>query len=203
MNFRLIKRYSKFVTTSKRLCVIAIFLLIIALVMVPMLNPKKKQFELILASKADCSSAAAEEEQSKMTNPKFFGVNLYNELYNLTAKSAIEQNKNHILLQQPIANISLKDDKMIELVSFSGIWQQLTKILSIDGHVDLKFNGYRALTDSAVIDVGNSLITGTSEIEISGPLGHLTASGFKAHINNKTIFFTGPIKASLYNKLKR
>jgi lipopolysaccharide export system protein LptC len=183
MRIMAVKRYSFFVRASKKLCALFAFVLIVLLFTFPLLNPKKKQLELNLSS----NQVLPKEETS------------LNKSYIITPK-AIEQETDKIFLEKPIANLLLKDNKKINLISREGLWEQLKKILSINGEVNMDYDNYNVNTNSAILDITANTISSNEKVRVEGPLGKLDANGFTIFNDDKKMVFTGPVKAILYKK---
>jgi LPS export ABC transporter protein LptC len=192
-----IKRYSRFVLASKKLCTFFTLLIILTLIAIPLLNSKRNQLELS-TKKDEITDNNLSYFKTKMVNPKFYGVNV-NQEYNLSAINATEINKNQVILDQPSADIILNNKSILKLHSQLGLWEQINKILKIDGSVEMLYDDYRATTNSALFDMLKNTITSTDQILIDGPLGTIAATGFTALPKEQKIVFDGPVKVILFN----
>lgn len=184
------QKYSIFVFVSKKLLIIISICLLLALLF-PLMDFSKVKFQFHNSKSSNLISN--QNFGSLVSNPKFYGIDKNNK-YEIIAKKASEKIKGQIFLEKPFAKIAFNNDFELTIISDSGIWKQLTKILEINNDVNMIYNSdYQASTISVIFNLGQSLITGSNPIIISNNLGNLSAGGFKADIKDKKIYFSAPI----------
>ena len=95
-------------------------------------------------------------------------------------------------LDQPKADITLKDGSWIALTADDGLFEQDSQTLFLSGRVNLFHDsGYELTTETATVDVEARTAEGYEHVEGHGPLGLLESEGFRIHNNGETIIFTG------------
>jgi LPS export ABC transporter protein LptC len=194
--FIALKKYSRFVSVTKIICASISLLLLLVVVLMPLINKTEKQVELATNQKAPLSSAQL--PQKYVLAPKILGITSNDELYNISASTAHEQEPNLLLLDNIAASIRLKDDKLLSITSNNGKWQQENKILEISGEVKfLLADVYKIITDTAFIDVKRDLAYSNSAVQVESEGTIVKAAGFTLSRKDNTLSFIGPVKTRL------
>jgi lipopolysaccharide export system protein LptC len=147
---------------------------------------------------------AAQDQEIRMLSPKFYGRDQSGRPYTVTAKDAVRDSVHieRISLNQPHMVLqSLTGDPPTTVDSATGLYNENTKMLALDGQVRLDdgkqdiFISEHALvnTDAGTVD-GRSPVTGT------GPLGQTSASSYAIKDSGRDILFIGNVKSHLVNK---
>jgi lipopolysaccharide export system protein LptC len=138
--------------------------------------------------------------KNELLNPKFEAEDEKQQPYTITATKAFQEpdNLDLVILDKPVADISLKDGSWIALESQDGKFTQSAGDLSLDGDVKLYHDdGYELRTSHVDINIRDQVVTSTSPVSGQGPAGDITASGLTAKGQDGTLVFTGPAKLVL------
>lgn len=165
---------------------------------------------VIMAWKSDLNpvTAVPREEispqtvsQNELVNPKFQSEDENGQPYSITATKATQnaEDMNTLLLQQPVADITLNSGDTVSLTATNGEYKQEQKGLTLDGRVEVHHNsGYQIQTEKMNIDVSGQIITSDSPVTGQGPEADISASGLHVNGNSKIIIFNGPAKLTLH-----
>ena len=136
--------------------------------------------------------------QNELLKPRFEAQDSKERPFSITADRALqdETNLNHITLQKPVADISLKDGSWVAIRSVSGFYKQDEQLLDLEGDVRLFHDaGYEIRTEKVIFDIDTQAATGDSPVFVQGPAGTLEAQGgLQADGNSATLTFQGPAK---------
>jgi lipopolysaccharide export system protein LptC len=141
-----------------------------------------------------------EIEQTTMVNPRFVGMDVRQQPYTITAKSATQDKAGSdlILLDQPQADLSQKTGAWITITANSGRYQQKAQLLDLAGDISLFHDaGYEFHTEQAQIDFATDNVNGDAPVTGQGPLGTIDAQGFMILDHGQTVIFTGKSKLHL------
>lgn len=130
----------------------------------------------------------------QMLNPRYTGIDRNDQPYTVTARTAKRQtgNKNVIDLEQPQADITLKDGRWITVRSTAGVYNQQSEILDLAGDVNLyQDEGYEIVTETARLDLRAGTASGTDRVHGHGPTGEIESEGFSVDKTSNTLVFTG------------
>lgn len=138
------------------------------------------------------------EELSKlpvMMKPNFFGNDDNGQPYNINAVSGVSVSEEKIVLQELKAEMHLKDNSKIKLSSETGDYKVKNKELALNGGVIIITDkGYEFKTNTAYIKLNENMATGTENVQISGPLGDITAAGFTIRNSGDEIVLFGNVE---------
>ena len=138
--------------------------------------------------------------QNELINPKFQSEDTHNQPYTITADKATQnaEDMNTVLLQKPVADMTLKSGGWVSLKADNGSYKQEEGNLNVDGQVEIHHDsGYELHTDKMSIDVKGQVITSNTPVTGHGPSADISATGMNANGANDTIIFTGPAKLTL------
>ncbi|MGH6927161.1 MAG: LPS export ABC transporter periplasmic protein LptC [Dongiaceae bacterium] len=142
--------------------------------------------------------APEEIDTVTMENARFVGVDAEGRSYNVTADRAIQSTDDdqHIILQQPRADIVLADGTKIAIRSDTGGLQRDTRTLDLSGSVTLlQDGGYEFRTNKARIDLNGRTAAGDAIVEGHGPTGEIRADGFEITDRGERVVFRGRTRA--------
>lgn len=135
-----------------------------------------------------------EIEQLTMVNPRFVGMDAKQEPYTITAKTAIQDKPGAdlLLLDQPQADLSLKNGAWVTVTARSGRYRQKAQLLDLQGDINLFHDsGYEFHTEQAEVDFANDVMSGEAPVTGHGPAGTIDAQGFMILDHGRTVIFTG------------
>lgn len=190
-----VQRYSAVVGglkfTAGTIAVILVLMLIIWPFMMQSTQPLKLTLEPV--------EVEGVAEIPKMQNPRFHGVDKDNQPFNVTAAEAFQTDNDTVVLDQMQGDITLKDGSWLSLEANQGHIRVSSKLLDMTGDVHLVMdNGYEMFTQSAHVDMEQSMAAGSEPVQVQGAPGLLTAQGFKVEDNGDRIFFHGRVKTTIY-----
>ena len=135
-----------------------------------------------------------EIDQQRMINPRYVGVDDRNQPFTITANSAtrIDPKGNLVELDQPKADMALKDGHWVALTATTGTFSQDAQLIQLVDSVSLFHDtGYEFHTRTAYVDVKAGTAYGQEPIQGQGPLGTLKAEGFRIFDKGERVVFTG------------
>jgi lipopolysaccharide export system protein LptC len=193
-------KHKLLVLFTKRLIFFLAFLLVVAVMLWPFLVPEEKRFQLVF------SSIGKQEEEGEggaqtnaMLKPRFHGVDSNNQPYNVVADQAVQQDEDTVLLTNVSGDITLNDTRWYAVSAREGVIHIAEKKLELTENVSLfTDNGFEVHTLAAQADIGKGTAQGDNDVEVQGPLGHLEAKGFKILNRGDEIYFTGPVRMTIY-----
>ena len=189
-------RYSLFVNLMRFVLPAIAFTLVVLVIAWPQMHPGKVRFHINFAniSPKDANTLA-------MVKPRFTGVDEGQRPYTVTAESAsqVASGSPLIDLDQPVADVTLKDGTWVALRSTEGTYDQNSHDLDLRGAVNLYHDkGYEFETARAWLNLQAGTAHGEEPVEGQGPFGQLQSKGFRISQHGKYVIFTGPAKLILY-----
>ncbi len=139
--------------------------------------------------------------QNELVNPKFQSEDKSGQPYTITADKAVQNagDMDTLLLQSPVADMTLKSGGWVSLKAKDGTYQQSTGNLDLNNTVEIHHDsGYEIHTQKMNIDVKGQKITSDTPVTGQGPAGNISASGLLVDGNSKTVTFTGPAKITFH-----
>ncbi len=189
-------RYSRFVQLTK-LVSAAVALILITLVIVwPQLRSRDGTFQT-----SAVQGGREDAESLSMINPRYTGLDENNLPYEVTADVASQQSakSDFISLDNPKADMTMKDGSWVAITARSGLYGQKSEKLDLSGDVNLFHDsGYEFKSPSATIDLNNGAGEGHEPTTGQGPAGEIEGEGFRFTDKGKTIVFTGKSRLVLY-----
>jgi lipopolysaccharide export system protein LptC len=139
-------------------------------------------------------------DRLRMDSPRYVGKTSSDRPYELTARAAsldpLQANVVH--LEQPAADIALGEDGDVHLLAASGTYDRDTGRLLLDGGIEVvTSSGYRFVTPSARINLGQGQIRGWQPIEGEGPAGTLSANRFEIQDAGDVLRFDGRVRVTV------
>lgn len=139
--------------------------------------------------------------KNELVTPRFESQDENAQPYSVTANRAYQKSEdlNVVELEDPVADMTMKDDTWLALKAQKGEFLQDQQKLSLTGNVRLFHDqGYELLTDQVNIDIPKQTAISTVPVRGHGPVGRIKAAGFEARGDASTLRFTGPAKLTLY-----
>jgi len=140
---------------------------------------------------------AGPADAMRMANPRYVGQTEKAEPYAITADSARldPADADRIHLQRMDAKITTAKRRDVRLLAQNGVYHRSVEELDLGGGLELTTaDGYRFVTESAHVDLGNGRVTGERPITGSGPAGDLSADRFEISRGGEVLYFEGDVK---------
>lgn len=192
--------YSRFVQLTK-LILATVALVLIALVVIwPQLRSRDNVLPIGIAP-----TSREDAESLHMVNPRYTGLDQNNLPYEVTADLASQESakSESITLDNPKADMTMKDGTWVALSANSGLYGQKSQLLDLSGDVNLFHDsGYEFTSKSATINLSTGAGHGNDPTVGHGPAGEIEGEGFSFTDKGKTIIFTGKSRLVLYPNTK-
>lgn len=187
--------YSRVVSLTKIVLLSFAFILIAALIILPLTSQVNKNFRLTFSAieKGD------EGDMPKMINPHLQGLDSNNQTYNITAKTAVKDKMERMILKDINADINLRNDGWITINAEDGLFDHAKNTMDLKGNINI-FNheGYEFTTQEAFADMKKNLIYGNSKISGQGAAGNIVADSFIVEDRGNSIKLKGHVKVILF-----
>lgn len=194
-------RYSRFVQLTKLMLATVALVLIAMVIIWPQLRSRDGGLPLGIAP-----SGREDAESLHMVNPRYTGLDENSLPYEVTADLASQETAKSelITLDNPKADMTMKDGSWVALSATSGLYGQTSQKLDLNGDVNLFHDsGYEFTSTSATIDLSTGAGQGEEPTYGHGPAGEIEGEGFRFTDKGKTIVFTGKSHLTLYPAAKR
>ena len=188
--------YSRFVQLSKLMAATVALVLIALVVIWPQLRSRDNTLPIGIAP-----SSREDAESLHMVNPRYTGLDENNLPYEVTADLASQESakSENITLDNPKADMTMKDGTWVALSATSGLYGQKSQMLDLTGDVNLFHDsGYEFTSKTATIDLNTGAGHGNDPTFGHGPAGEIEGEGFTFTDKGKTIIFTGKSRLILY-----
>jgi hypothetical protein len=157
--------------------------------------------------------AVTSTTQEKSTNKPYhgteakstdlYGISSKGTLYSIKADNVTQINKDQYSLNTIYSKYYLDTNKSeyINLLSKDGMFDSTSNLLELYSDVEINFSeGHRVLTNKLYIDFNKMTMFTTEKVEINSIKGKIFAEhGFVNHMNEKNIYFNGPVTTILVN----
>lgn len=133
--------------------------------------------------------------RNELLNPRFESEDTSQQPYTITAKKAFQKSEdlNLVLLDKPVADISLKDQSWLAIEADKGEFEQVKQTLVLQNNVKLFHDkGYEMVMDRVDMDIINEKAVSRSPVSGHGPVGTIKAQGLVADGKTGVLTFTGP-----------
>ncbi|NIZ00694.1 LPS export ABC transporter periplasmic protein LptC [Thalassospira lucentensis] len=145
-------------------------------------------------------------ENVAMSNPRFFGVDGNRQPFTVTAQEAVESkaedgHDDHVYLDAPQADMTLKDGSWIALTANEGFYTETDGLLDLVGAVNMYHdNGFELHTQKAEVEMNEGNARGSVPVDGQGPFGTINSdSGFELENKGKVIRFLGNAKMVIFD----
>lgn len=135
-----------------------------------------------------------------MTNARFFGRDGDGHPYVLAAGGAARDDADFQRIQLRDAMLSLNADMPVhtQISATRGVYRENDRILRLSGQVTFRDGaGDLFITEQAIVDTINGVITGPSKIRGSGPTGVIAADAFEIFDRGQRMVFRGNVHSRL------
>lgn len=188
---RLIVRLVKFVLPVVALGFLAV------MIAWPRFAQKESQFDL------DYSDITKEQDDLRMSSPRFTGTDDENNPYTITADAATQDPHDRELVQLDAlqADLAQSDGSWLSVNATTGLMHNGLQTLQLDGQVEAYSDlGYAFYTSSARLDLDAGSLLADQPVRIQGPAGHLRADRMLATDRGQRLHFEGNVKVIVYPK---
>ena len=182
------------VAKIKYLLGLAVMALVASLIVWPLLysvdQPLKLTFNALETKEA---------QPKKMVNPRFHGLDKFNRPFNIRADEATQQTEILVGLKNISGDMAVQNGQWIMLEASDGVANTENKTLHLTGKVRVYTSeGYEIDSTDVTADMDNGIATSNVPVQMQGPLGLLTGSGFVLDINAQKLNITGRVHLTIY-----
>lgn len=190
------KGYSRFVRSMRWL----LPLCGIGLIGVVVLWPKMEK-KLVVIPKAELVQQPQNEiGENELLNPHYETIDSNQKPVSVTAIRALQnqQNPNLIKLDQPNADLEMKDGAKVNIKAQNGTYEQDTQKLFLQNNVTIKHSsGYELSAEELRVDMVTQQAFSDKNVTIDGPAATIEATGLEGSVDNGILTFKGPAKLIL------
>ena len=139
-------------------------------------------------------------EAMRMHEAHYVGLTRDAEPYEVTAASAYmdPMRPNRVRLRRLAADIPTAGARDLRVTALNGTYFRANGKLDLGGGIVLTTSdGYRFLTESALVNLAGGEVVGSQPIAGTGPTGKLSADGFEIHDGGELLRFEGRVKVTL------
>ncbi len=141
----------------------------------------------------------SEELQNIMKKPRYQGVDVHNRPYTIDADSALQKDKDTVVLTNITADMTSDNSAWMALKAHTGELNMSTKKMVLTQGVEVFYEGgYQFRTDHANVDIAKNSMQGDSHIEGQGGAGTIEANSFSISERGNIINFNGSVRMLLY-----
>ena len=191
---------SRFVATLKYILPGLATLLLVAVVAWPEFSSDKDRFRIPQAVGPIGTS------RPQVLNARVLGVDSKSQPFQITADTSAlkkEEGREFYLLEQPKADIVLKDGSWVALTATDGEYEEDTKSLYLIGNVNVFHDaGHEFSTPKARFNLGDQSAYGDDPVQGQGPLGTLQSEGFRIFDGGDRVLFTGKAEMFVYRSAR-
>jgi lipopolysaccharide export system protein LptC len=110
------------------------------------------------------------------------------------------ENPDLVTLDKPVAKLTMNDGTVLDGHAASGLYEQKTQKLNLEGDVHLNTSdGYTLITEELRVDIATQKTYSGRDVRVEGKTGTLEAKGLEGDVETGTMIFPGPAKIILYN----
>lgn len=138
--------------------------------------------------------------KNELLAPRFESQDGDAQPYSITATRAYQrpENLNIAILEQPVADMLLKDQSWIAIKAQIGAFNQAAQFLVLRNGVRLFHDsGYELVTDMLDVHIPQQKATSSTPVTGHGPLGQISATGLTLDAGAGTLRFHGPAKLTI------
>lgn len=191
---------SRFVATMKYVLPGLAMLLLIVVVAWPEFSYDEDRFRIPAAVGPVGTS------RPQVLNARVLGVDSKSRPYQITAETSSLKNENgreFYLLEQPKADILMRDGAWVALTATDGQYEEDKKSLLLLGDVDIFHDaGHEFRTQRARFNLNDRSAAGDDPVEGQGPLGTLHSEGFRIYDGGDRVLFTGKATMQVYRSAR-
>jgi lipopolysaccharide export system protein LptC len=140
--------------------------------------------------------------QNELLKPVFNSVDEKNQPYTVTADRATQgrENPDLVELEKPIATLKQNDGTALDANAATGLYEQKTQKLNLEGAVLLKHSdGTTLSTEELRVDLATHKAYSGRDVRVENKSGTIDATGLEGDAETGALIFTGPAKVTLYS----
>ena len=176
-----------------------------ALIALLVLWPRLQDDSLAVGGFSVTDEPVANEDGTTASRAHFEGVDGKGRPFNISAARAFQPSaeQDRIVLDQPEADITLKDGSWVAVSAARGDYHQSRDLLELRGHVNLFHDqGFELTTESVDVDLESGVAESREAVQGQGPFGNIASEGLQVRDNGNTVIFTGRTELTVYPKDK-
>lgn len=169
-------------------------LLAAALLVLAMIWPSLDWKSVIVGDDLDISVDPRDVQELRMRSARLVGADETGQPYQVSATQARqgENGLDVVILDQPAGEIVLDDGATLTVSAERGHYNRNAESLELSGAVVVEHgNGYKFLSDSAVVDISDNRASGYEAVEGIGPEGRIEGEGFEILDKGRTVKILG------------
>ena len=190
------KGYSWFVKLMR----ICLPLVAVGLIFVAVTIPQMKEELVVVPKEEIMEHAPSQIGENELLNPNFETMDSNQNPVKVTAARALhnQDNPNLIKLENPHADLKMKNGATLEIKAQDGSYEQETeKLYLYDNVVITHESGYRLNTQELRVDLQSRKAFSDKAVQIDGPAAKIQAVGLQGSVTDGILIFKGPIKLTL------
>lgn len=172
----------------------------IALTFIVIAWPKVED-KLVIIPKEDLVQQPSNEVGSnELLNPHFETIDSNRNPISVTAKRALQNQENPDLvkLENPNANLKMKDGSDVQIEALGGTYEQETGKLFLQNDVKINHaSGYELNAEELRVDMKTREAFSDKDIKIDGPAATIKAIGLNGNMDDGILLFKGPATLTL------
>ena len=192
-------RYSRFVSLMKRLLSLGAFLIIAAVLAFFFVQRQPRQLSM------SYEMLGQVENDLAMIKPRLTGADADGNPFVITADMAVQDanNAKKASLKNLEADLALDKSSWINARARTGMVDMAAGRLELRGGIDLFTDtGYELHSDSATMNLKQSVVHGHQPVTGQGPDGAFRANGFHADRNTNLLTLSGNVQMTLHGSSK-
>lgn len=141
--------------------------------------------------------------ENELLNPRFETMDSQNNPVNVTAERALQnqENPNLVKLDQPNADLQMKDGSDVHIEANQGTYEQEVEKLFLQDEVKIKHeSGYELKAEELRVDMKTREAFSDKNVQIDGPEAQIDATGLEGKMEEGILIFKGPATLTLTPK---
>lgn len=192
-------RHTSMVQASKYALIGVAALLILMVFLVPVLHDDDSGARLVFTNVEETGGLVA----PRMNQPHLQGLDKNNQPYTVTADMAEQMDDGTVRLTNIQADITLNNGTWLAFHGRTGIFDAEADTLLLPESVQVFHDaGYDMRSTHVLLDLGAATASGDRKVDGQGPLGRISASGFRVDSEAGTIRFAPDVTVTLYPRSK-
>lgn len=142
------------------------------------------------------------EIQNELLKPVFNSIDEKQQPYTVTADRATQgrDNPDIVELAKPVATLQQNDGTKLDADATSGLYEQKSQKLNLEGDVHLRHSDGTVLTTEELrVDLATQKAYSGRDVRVENKSGTIDATGLEGDAEGGTLIFTGPAKVILYS----
>lgn len=141
----------------------------------------------------------------RLVNPRFMGRDADGRSFVITANSAVRDQADYqrVMLDRPAMVVDGEGLSPMRLSAQSGVFDEGSGMLQLQGDVSLNDQNATFDTGSAVFDTATGVLEGEGLITGAGPLGEIRAKSYGVYDKGERMVFRGGVSGTITPKAPR